>query len=478
MTTTALKSENPAVRDKYYLPLLMLVCTDFFILSGSFIFSYYLRFYTPIREWYPPNEGMFIPDYRYYFFLAPLIGLFSLFVFERAGLYEKRVGLDRQVWPGLLIIATIISYIFVMAALFNYRGFWYNRFAVALAIPVSAAGVIAAHYILKKTQFFMLRRGIGFHQTILIGTERRCQKLLEQLQEIYGSQYQVTGYINSGERRVNFANLPCLGNLEQLKSLLEAQPISHVIIAMQPEDADRIFQVMNICHEQHVQYKLIPELFDSLCKRVNVDETPALPALLLGESTLDGFGFAIKRFMDCCISLSALIITAPIMILIAVLIKLDSRGPVFFVQERVGCDGQKFNIYKFRSMVDDAEKNTGPKWATTNDPRTTRLGRFLRKYNLDELPQFVNVLRGEMSLVGPRPERPYFVNKFKEEITLYMRRHMVKAGMTGLAQINGWRGDTSVKMRTRYDLYYVKNWSLLMDVKIILKTLTSFKNAY
>ena len=227
-----------------------------------------------------------------------------------------------------------------------------------------------------------------------------------------------------------------------------------------------------------MSFQVVPDVYEDVSRFTGFCEVEGLPFLALGETPLSGFGLLMKRFMDCFFAGIALIISSPVMFMVAALIKLDSNGPIFFVQERVGNDGRKFNIYKFRSMIDQAEKDTGPKWATANDPRTTHVGRFIRKYNLDELPQFVNVLCGDMSLVGPRPERPYFVDKFKEQIPHYMRRHMVKTGLTGWAQVNGLRGDTSVVKRTKYDLYYVRNWSILFDLKILLKTITSFKNAY
>ncbi|MBZ0255176.1 sugar transferase, partial [bacterium] len=259
---------------------------------------------------------------------------------------------------------------------------------------------------------------------------------------------------------------------------LEQGGIDQVVITMPPEDHREILEIMSLCGQYNTPYRMTPELYDLLAQRVQVEEIEEMPALLFDESPLIGGGRLLKRSCDVIISSLAIIVASPLMLFIAALIRFDTRGPVFYVQERVGNDGRRFNIFKFRSMVDKAEQESGPIWATSNDPRTTIIGRFLRKYNLDELPQFFNVLRGDMSLVGPRPERPYFVNKFKGEIPNYMRRHMVKTGITGWAQVNGWRGDTSVGKRTEHDLYYVKNWSLFLDIKIILKTLVSFKNAY
>lgn len=463
------------MKDRYYLPLILLIIVDYFVISFSFLAAYGIRFYTGLYDMIPP-EG--VGDFNYYLPVAFIVGFLGVLIFERTGLYHQRVGLDRHVWPGLMIIATVIAYIFIMAILFNYRGYTYNRMAVALGIPVTAGSIILVHYILKQAQFFLIRKGIIFSKTLLIGPQDRCSEVLQKLQEYHGSQYQVLGYMTTEKTQSPSQNLACLGNIDELEKLLQPGVVDNVIIAMHADNHQEILRVMATCLKQKVEYRLIPELYDLLYQRLTIEEFQALPTVMLGESPLHGFGFALKRSMDVLISGIALVVSAPLMFLIAAMIKLDSKGPVLFVQERVGNDGRRFFIYKFRSMIDEAERDTGPKWATANDPRTTRIGRFIRRYNLDELPQFVNVLRGDMSLVGPRPERPFFVNKFKEEIPLYMRRHMVKAGLTGLAQVHGWRGDTSVDERTNFDLYYVQNWSLLLDLKIILRTLTSFKNAY
>ncbi len=449
------------------------------VFSGSMLGAYYIRFHSFLYEWFPPTPPPYIPELYPYFSLSLIIGVIGCLIFERFGLYERRVGLDRYVPPGSLILAILVSYIFLMALLFNYRGFSYSRFTVGLAVPISCVGIIFAYYMLKRAQFLMIRNGIGFQKTILIGPAWRCEEINAKLQQHHGSKFQILGYINTENKKTEATPLiPYLGSISQFIEIFKKGMIDNVIIAMPPKDHGEIIKIIHLCTDNKIPYRIVPEIFDLLSLRIQVDEFDRLPTILFGETPLYGFGQMVKRLMDIIVSGVALTITGPLMMLVAILIKLDTRGPVFYVQERVGNDGRKFLIYKFRSMIDEAEKGTGPKWATSNDPRTTRIGRFIRRYNLDELPQFVNVLRGDMSVVGPRPERPYFVNKFKEEIPHYMRRHMVKSGITGWAQVNGLRGDTSVVERTQYDLYYVENWSFLFDLKILLKTLVSFKNAY
>ncbi len=472
------------LNDRYIIPAIILAVVDGMVLAGMFLLAYVVRFHTPLFDLIAPVGGL-VPEVEPYLVLALMISALGLLVFERIGLYQRRVGLDRKVWVVTLILATLVNYIFVMALLFNYRGFEFSRLTVALAIPLSGFGVVATHYLLKQAQMALLDRGIIFFKTVLIGPAAHCRKFQDKLLQYYGSQYQVLGFLSTENRPVNFSEtaapkgaIPCIGLKDDLKSLLEQGGVDQVVITSPPEDHREIIQIMDICRESNTPYRMTPDLYDLLAQRVQVEEIEEMPALLFDESPLIGGGRILKRACDIVISCTAIIVASPLMLFIAALIRFDTRGPVFYVQERVGNDGRRFHIYKFRSMVDKAEQESGPIWATSNDPRTTVIGRFLRKYNLDELPQFFNVLRGDMSLVGPRPERPYFVNKFKGEIPNYMRRHMVKTGITGWAQVNGWRGDTSVDKRTEHDLYYVKHWSLFLDIKIILKTLVSFKNAY
>lgn len=473
------ESSPPLIKDQYIIPLLILFFTDVMVLVGSCLAAYAIRFYSPLYLSYPPPEPAYIPSLFNYTCLSFMIATMGVFVFERFGLYQRRIGLDRNAQSITLIIAILVTYIFVMALLFNYRQFSYSRLTVAMAIPISCVGIMVVRDILKQTQFFMIRHGIGFRKTILIGPDWRCDEVLKDLHTYHGSQYQIIGYISTEEpTRSENPYLPCLAPLHRLKEVLSNHEVDNVIVALMPEDHRQVLDIMDTCKERNIKYQVIPEVFDHVSKKVSVEEVDMLPSIMFGESNLNHTGLMIKRAMDIVISLTAIVVSFPIIALLAFLVRLDSSGEIFYVQERISGNGKKFRIYKLRSMVNDAEKDSGPVWAKANDPRTTRFGKFIRRYNLDELPQFINVLKGEMSIVGPRPERPYFVDKFKDEIPLYMRRHMVKTGITGWAQVHGLRGDTPVNERTQYDLYYVKNWSVLLDIKIMWKTLWSFKNAY
>ena len=227
---------------------------------------------------------------------------------------------------------------------------------------------------------------------------------------------------------------------------------------------------MELTSRECIEVKVVPDLLQFIALRARLEDLDGLPIISVNDVPLQGFNTWVKRTLDVLLSsLAALVLAIPCAV-IAALVKLTSSGPVFYRQERMGLDGKAFTVYKFRSMYTGAEDSTGPVWARDDDPRVTLMGRWLRKLDLDELPQFLNVLKGDMSIVGPRPERPFFVDRFKYRIPQYMLRHKVKAGITGWAQINGWRGNTSLEKRIEYDLYYIENWSVTLDLKIMWLT--------
>jgi Undecaprenyl-phosphate glucose phosphotransferase len=265
-------------------------------------------------------------------------------------------------------------------------------------------------------------------------------------------------------------DLPVLGNPSTLGRVIRATRADEVIIALSGRSSNDVLDIVALAEDESVEIKLYPDAFQLITNNeVSVGDISGLPLLSVKNVALDNpLNRGLKRTLDMIVATLVLTFGSPLMLLIAALIRLDSRGPVFFAQERVGLDGNPFPTIKFRTMRANAPDLGN--WTTKDDPRVTRLGGFLRRYSLDELPQFMNVLRGEMSVVGPRPEQPIWVERFSQSIPRYVRRHKQKAGITGWAQVNGLRGDTSIEERTRYDLYYVENWSLLFDIKIIIKT--------
>ena len=261
-----------------------------------------------------------------------------------------------------------------------------------------------------------------------------------------------------------------MGGVDALSEVVEREGVDEVIIAAPEATDDEMLNIISKCDRSTISIKVYPDLFQIMAGQMSIGELGGLPLLNVRDVALRGWKLVLKRGVDLLGSLFGLVFLSPMMMLVSLLVKLDSPGPVFLVQERMGLDGKRFNVFKFRSMRSDAERD-GPGWTVKGDPRVTRVGRFIRRTNIDELPQFINVLIGEMSLVGPRTERPVYVEEFRKLIPRYMERHREKAGMTGWAQVNGMRGDSSIEDRTKYDLWYIENWSVWLDIKIILLTI-------
>ncbi len=350
-----------------------------------------------------------------------------------------------------------------------------------LAIIAVAAGRLTHGSVVGSLR----SRGLALRRLLIVGTQPTGRLLLDNVQNTPHLGYEVVGFLahhQTGETPREFAGLPVYGTTMRIAEVTRRHEVDEIIIA--PEGVahndllDLVYQLMDL----PVNIKIYPDTFRLITNdELSISDLGGLPMVTVRNVGLRAWDRSMKRAMDIAISTGVLIFLSPLLLVVAMLIKLGSRGPVFFVQERVGHDGEPFNLLKFRSMPVDAEDSTGPVFARPNDPRPTRLGRFMRRYSLDELPQFINVFLGEMSVVGPRPERPHFVEQFRQTIPRYMARHREKAGITGWAQVNGLRGDTSIEERTRYDLYYVENWSPLFDIKIIIKTLILIfrdENAY
>jgi len=265
--------------------------------------------------------------------------------------------------------------------------------------------------------------------------------------------------------------LPLLGTIDDAAEIAAREAVHHLYVALPPDQHVRMLQLIESTSRECVDVKVVPDLLQVIALRARLEDLDGVPVININDVPLQGFNSLVKRAIDIVVSSAALVVMVIPFAIIAVLVKLTSRGPVFYRQERMGLDGRRFLIYKFRSMYHDAEAETGPIFARDDDPRRTPVGRLLRQSNIDELPQLWNVARGEMSIVGPRPERPNFVAEFKDRIPQYMLRHKVKAGMTGWAQVHGWRGNTSIEKRIEYDLYYIENWSVRLDFKIMWLTL-------
>ena len=315
----------------------------------------------------------------------------------------------------------------------------------------------------------------------MVGDGSQADFLIERLKELKPIGIHLSGSISLAEQSSENPGSKFLGSLEELPQIIQQQRIDQVFISLSLKEQHRLEELKDLLSEQWVDVRIVPDLGSFRTLHTDIESFAGMPLVTLVQSPMTGWNQVLKRMLDLAGAILALILFSPLMLLIAFLVKITSPGPILYRQQRMGLDGKTFFTLKFRSMRQDAEKQTGAVWATENDTRRTTLGVYLRRFNLDELPQLFNVLNGEMSLVGPRPERPVLIEEFKSKIPNYMLRHKVKAGITGWAQINGWRGNTSLEKRIEHDLYYIERWSVWLDLKILL--LTVFKgfvdpNAY
>lgn len=461
------------------------VVADAVTVTGAFAAAYYVRF---LSGWFATVKGVPPLSAHVNFLVFLLITWF--FVFRWCGLYQPRRGWSCLDEYYTVIVGTAVASLMLLGAVSLSQAHWFSRLFLLLAGGGCAIAVCIERSLLRRGQRMLLGRGIGVRRAALIARDSEMEQMMSRLAkptlgyQIVGvirgqdDEQEVRGETCSASRpdRPSTLNpqLPplfsCLGSLQDLSALVERHALDEVIAASNALRQDDALKASEVCARHGVAFKLVPSLLDVIKRRALWEEVAGLPLITVNSSPLTPWDRAVKRTFDVVISALLLLLLAPGMALIALLIRLTSRGPVLFKQERVGQDGKVFVCYKFRTMREDAEAQTGPVWTTENDPRRTRLGAFLRRTSLDELPQLFNILKGDMSLVGPRPERPFFVEQFARTVPRYTERHKVKAGLTGWAQVNGLRGNTPIAERTLYDLYYLENWSLALDLKILIKT--------
>jgi Undecaprenyl-phosphate glucose phosphotransferase len=359
-----------------------------------------------------------------------------------------------------------------------FRAYDYSRLVIAIFWMLSIVGATMSRVVFREVLRVARRRGYNLRYAVVVGGGEAASEVFRVLERRHDVGVRVLGRL--GDKRED-GEKKWLGAPEDIRAVLDAHQVDIVIIALPHADYPRIGAILDGIGDDPVAIHLVPDIVSLSSLRSGIEEFEGLPIIHLRESPLYGWNRLLKRVFDIVMGAAALVALSPVMLAIAAGIKLTSRGPVLYRQERMGLDGRRFSMLKFRSMVLDAEAQTGPRWAVPDDPRRTAVGAFLRRLSLDELPQLFNVLRGEMSLVGPRPERPSFVEEFRRRVPRYMLRHNVKAGITGWAQINGWRGNTSIEKRIEYDLYYIERWSLGFDINILLQTLWlgfHHRNAY
>ena len=456
--------------------VLFSVLTDVLAIIISFLIAYLFRFAAgviPVR-----GEAPAFQDYaKVLFVIVPVF----IYFFRAYGLYQTRRNIRRIEEVFQVIRACTASIVILMAVSFFYRGLSYSRIYLVLLWILSILVITSARYLLIQMEY---RRKIAkkeINRVLLIGVDRNARTIIQWAKNNTHYGQEIIGILTKKAELVgkHLEGIAILGTAEQSESFLESLKPDTLILADSSYTRDRITELVAICDDQSVDFKVAADFYGLMTQSVSVEYISRVPLLGFQALPLDDFwNRLVKRLFDVVATTAIIVATFPIWILALIAIKLDDGGPVFYKQERVGRDGRVFPLLKFRTMKVDAEKETGPVWARKDDDRRTRVGDFFRRWNVDELPQLLNVLAGHMTLVGPRPERPHFVDKFRSEIPRYMARHKIKSGITGWAQVNGYRGNTSIQERIKYDLYYMENWSLLFDIEILFMTFSAYKNAY
>jgi len=454
------------LRQHSQLVLTLLVIADALAVGIAWLASYWIRFaYLPVdpAKGVPELSDRFLP-------MLPLVVLGHLIVFGRLHLYRPRRS--EGLWRELRDIFKAFIVAVVVVVLIDYA--WPQSHKISrqfiATYAVVGTGLFAVFRLSVRGLARMLRRhGRNLRHAAIIGSGRTAQRLLQALRRNRWTGIEVAYFVDDPGGPATVHGIPVRGPLSKLSAIVDQHPVDAIFIALATQQANHVEEILDALTLSMADVRIVPDTNPTYAMRPNVSNLDGVPILSLRQTPLYGWNAISKRIFDLVVGSLCLLVAAVPMAVIAVLIKLGSRGPALYHQRRMGLDGQEFIMLKFRTMRVDAERD-GPVWSRGVDDRRTGIGSFLRRTSLDELPNLLNVLAGHMSLVGPRPERPEFIVEFKHEIPNYMLRHKMKAGMTGYAQIRGWRGNTSLHKRIQHDLHYIRHWSLGLDVRILFRT--------
>ncbi len=456
----------------------LFLISDLVSTLAALVAAYALRFRAEIV---PVTKG--VPDAATYYRLFPLIAVLWPIVYYFYGLYSVRRHRSRIEEGFAVLVATGLATLLLTGLATFYRGFSYSRLVLLLFFVADVLFVFAGRTAIRRYLEEAWRHGFGVRHVLVVGAGRLGRAVIDKLAEHPEAGLRAVAMLDDDPQRLGelYRSIPVAGPTSQAAAAVEQLGVDTVFLALPLEAHRTMLEVLKEVGRTVADVRVVPDLLQHITFRAGVEDLDGLPVVHLTQVPLSGWMSLVKRTVDLFVSSTALAVLSPAFAVIALAIRREDKGHVFYRQRRMGLDGRPFEILKFRSMVPGAEDESGPTWASPEDTRCTRVGRFLRRWSLDELPQLVNVLRGDMSLVGPRPERPEFVREFKETFPQYMLRHRVRAGMTGWAQVHGWRGNTSLTKRIEYDLYYIENWTLSLDVKILWMTLRhglTHRNAY
>jgi len=453
------------------------VLLDVAIVAVAFWGAYSIRFGSPVTFPYPE-----LPDPRETLIVGALALVIWPICLRAVGLYRpqrQKTALD-EIFA--VFKATLVAGLLLVAATYFWRENRYSRAALLIFASLAFVGVALVRFLFKEALQFARRRGFNLRWVLVLGAGRLARQVIEAVEGHKELGFRIVGCLSLTQKRVGsrVAGVEVIGSLKDLGSTLERHAVDQVLVALPSRAHNKLARLMEVLSDTTVDVKLVPDVYQYATLFGGLEEWGGLPIVNLQSIGVLGLNAVVKRLFDVVFSALFLIALSPVLLIVAAAVRLTSRGPALFAQERVGLDGRAFPMLKFRTMRQGAE-SSGPVFAQAADDRTTPLGSVLRRLSLDELPQLWNVLVGDMSLVGPRPERPVFIDQFRRRIPRYQLRHMVKSGMTGWAQIHGLRGRTSIEKRVEYDLYYIEHWSLLLDVKILARTMAFgflSRNAY
>ncbi len=452
------------------------MAADAVAVACGLLVAYWLRFFSPLTHLIQIRNGF---DPQHYLAMFPYAWVIWIVSLRMENLYRRRSRvLDKMVVRRIVSGSFLAMLVLIAINFYYFHGAdqpSYSRTLTVLMLGVAIAMLLAERMALEQVfRWMVLHRGIGQSRVLILGTgplaEHICRTLLRHPER----GMLPIGFLNGqpgATQPETLAGLPVLGSIDRLADVLADERVDEAILAQPLVERDRMPWLLIQCERALVDFRIVPEATELLLSGMTVEMIDGLAMLGTRDTPLQGWNAALKRLIDFVLALTGLVLASPLIALLAWLVKRQDGGPAFFVQERMGIDGRLFRMIKLRTMRLDAEKG-GPSFASDHDPRATRLGAIMRKLHIDELPQLLNVLRGEMSLVGPRPERPYFIEKFLDAVPGYMARHKVKSGITGWAQVNGLCGlHGSIDERLKYDMYYIENWSVWFDVKILFLTL-------
>ncbi len=465
------------INRRYRLISFVHLLSDIVAMVVAFLLAWQLRFATDLIPFTSSHQ----PEFERYLRLLPAALVLWTIVFYFHGLYRARRGRSGVDEALTVAVAAILGVVLLSVyTVWNQDiqiindvpvPFTYSRAFLGLFAALDVLLAVAGRLVIRSYLRRMRRQGRNLQRILIAGAGVLGQDVARKLAAHEELGFELVGFLDDDPAKAEGSELPVLGTLDDVDECLHANAIDQVYVAMPLEAHARILEVLRVIGGECVEVKMVPDILQYATLRAEFEDLDGTPVINLSQVPLRGWSSLIKRVMDMAIAATALAGLLPFLPLLAAAIWLEDKGPIFYRQERMGLDGKPFWIWKFRSMRANAESSSGPVWAVKDDPRRTYIGAFLRRWSLDELPQLWNVLKGEMSIVGPRPERPAFVHEFKSQIPQYMLRHRVKAGITGWAQVHGWRGNTSIRKRIQYDLYYIENWSLGLDIKILWMTL-------